>query len=218
MPRNWEQRRIKMGAKLIEQGVRTAGNPSIGNMALLAYRGVKGLRALVNSEEHEVDTSLNASLTASTPVVQLLNGVAQGNAKNNRAGNSILLKKMYKQETIYLTSGTTALVRELILFDKQQISDTAPSWTDVLESTGTNALFNSNIQGRFQILSDKQFALTTNNPIKIIRSSKVFKKKHSFFNGSSDTDIQKMGLFRMIVAESTNVSVVGKIRVFYHDN
>lgn len=216
MAQDWAAKRRKAGLKFARQAGRTAFNPSVGNMALLAYRGVKGLRAIVNSEEFVLDTGVGASVAAYTASVIQINAMGQGDGQSSRTGNSILMKKVHRTEQITVTSGN-ATIREILFYDKQQIADTAPSATDLLDASTPWALYNKLSKSRFQVLEDKLTVLTSvNRPVILRRNTKQL-NKHATFNGTTSADIQKMGLYRLIITDNA-VTVVGSYRLFYHDN
>lgn len=213
---NWTAKRNKAGSKFIRQGLKTAMDPSVGNMALLAYRGVKGLRAIVNSEAMQIDTGIAISTVANTPVVYQLNAIAQGDTVSQRTGHSCLMSSLHSTE-YYVSSVANVLVREVLVLDKQQIADTAPAWLDVFENSNPASLYNKLSKSRFQILEDKTFVLSQTQ-----RSNKFSKKtrklhKHAIFNGTASTDIQKNGLYKMIIADGV-VGTSNGYRLFYHDN
>lgn len=213
---NWQAKRIKSGSKLVRQGLATYAAPTPGNVALLAYRGVKALRAIVNSEEHELDTSLNHTLTGSTPVITCLNAIDQGDYASQRTGHSSLMTNLTISEA-YLT-GTNSIFREIIFIDKQQISDTNPVVSDILETpSDVQSLYNKLTKGRFQVLSDRMWAQSyLTAPFKLRKYHKKL-QKHVHFNGTAGTDLQKNGVYRIILCSSA-ATIYGKARLGFHDN
>ena len=214
---NWAEKRQRAGSKLVRQGIRTAADPSIGNIALTAYRGVKMLRAIVNSEEHQLDVSLYSTLSGGTAVITHLNPIAQGDTQSNRTGNSCLMTHL-RCRPQYVFSPDTIL-REIYFIDKQQVSDTAPTAAMLLED-GTNPLsfYNKSMPGRFQILSDKTLAVnaTKTGSIKLRPYTKKL-QKHAIFNGTASTDIQKNGVYRLLLSDQICTSF-GYARLGFHDN
>lgn len=213
---DWAAKRRKAGSNFVRQGLKTMDQPSVSNMALLAYRGVKGLRALVNSEEFVYDVAYAQTLVANTPVITPLNNMAQGDGQSLRTGNSILMKKLHRIE--YNTSSqANTLIREILFYDKQQIADTAPGATDLLETGTPVSLYQKKSIGRFQILEDKIYYLNSaGNTGRVLRNT-VHLNKHARYNDGAGSDIQKMGLYKLIVAD-TAANVTGTYRLFYHDN
>lgn len=216
-PVNWAAKRAKAGGKLASQGIKTFSEPSVKNIALLAYRGVKGLRALVNSEEFVFDTGYNNTTVANTAIFTQLNNIAQGDGQSARTGNSILMKRLHRTEFTILTGSANAVVREILFLDKQQIADTTPTVTDILESASPYALLNKLTKYRFQILEDNFYTLSTAaRPTRTMRSSKYL-HKHAKYNGTASTDIEKNGLYKMIISDVA-VGIGGSYRLYYHDN
>jgi len=212
---NWVKRQERAGRRFVKQGLKTVATPTVGNIAMLAYRGVQGLRALINSEEFVHDQSLAGALGAGTFLVQHLNGIAQGDGQSQRTGNSLLMSKIQVKDVV---SGTlSGIVRIIYFYDKQQISDTAPTGGDVLESSDPQSFYNKLSKGRFQILSDKTMILDTAKQLFLRANYNKKLHKHATYNGPNATDIQKMGLYRLIVS-TVPISVQGNSRLGYHDN
>ena len=175
-------------------------------MARLAYRGVKYLKSIVNVERQKLDTNVTAiGVTNTTPLVYPLNGLPVGDSEGSRTGNSILMKYVYSKTVVSIhPSATFSRVRFVIVQDTQQIGDTQPALTDVYESVSTISLLNKATVGRFKILYDKLYDLDQNNP-QIIVDKYVPLNLHARYNGTASTDIQKNGLYLMLVSnEPTN--------------
>lgn len=188
---------------------------SVGDIASKAYSGVKALAKLVNSEEFQLDSTTATTTAANVAVIFGLQSIAQGDGQSGRTGNSILVSKIHRTE--YVTATATVLVRELLVRDMQQVADSAPSITDVLESSVPTALYNKLSKSRFQIIEDKMYVMNTaNNPNKLIRNT-IMCDKHILFNGAATTDIQKGGYWKMLISDGA-VTFSGSYRMFYHDN
>lgn len=212
----WSARRAKTGGKFVRNGIRAISNPSVGTIASAAWSGVKALRAIINSEEFQLDIAYNFTAAANTAVITPLNIMAQGDGQSLRTGNSILMKKLHRTE-YNTTSQPNTLVREILFYDKQQIADTAPIVTDLLESSLPVSLYNKLSKSRFQILEDKLYSLNSvSKTNRVIRNTKML-NKHAIYNGASATDIQKMGLYKLVLTD-TAATFTGSYRLFYHDN
>lgn len=218
MVNDWNAKRRKAGSKLVAQGINTLGNPSPKNVALLAYRGVKGLRALINSEEFILDTNVGQTTVANTAYIYNLNAIAQGDGQSQRTGNSLLMSRLYEQEHFYTPTTDDVVIREITFIDKQQVGSTAPAVTDLLESSSPTALRNKLTIGRFQILSDKLTAVDTKSSKinRVVRRSRKL-QKHAIYNGTNSTNIQKNGVYKLIIASGV-VSYNHYYRLYYHDN
>lgn len=173
-----------------------------------ALAGVKYVKSLVNVEMKKFDTG--ASLTTADTVNQL-NAVGQGDADAARDGNSILQKSLLIRATLSGNSNVdTGLVRVLIFVDKQQIGDSSPALSDVLDPTPGNniiAPLNNETVGRFTILFDRTYSVNSNLDATAISLPWKFYRKmnqHARFNGANTTDIQKNGLY---IAMTHNMGV-----------
>lgn len=187
---------------------------------------VKDIQSMVNAEKQKVDVSVSTSTISSTPAVTHLTAIATGDAEGSRTANSILLKYLYINGTIQIhTSANFSRVRCVVVRDKQQVGDTAPVYTDVFETapsgSGTQAFLNKNTVGRFDIIYDRTYALDAQRPQAIV-SKMIPLKSHARYNGSASTDIQKGGIYIMLVSDVTaggNVPTVYlQARLAYYDN
>jgi len=117
-------------------------------------------------------------------------------------------------------ASNSAAVRILVVRDTQQIADTAPSGSDLFETTGPFSLINNQTAGRFKILYDKVWTQDNSIPLEPIKFT-VKNSHHVRFNGTSTTDPQKGGVWLMVVSNkpSTNQPVLaGSYRVCFYDN
>lgn len=192
-------------------------------LAMKAVRGVNRIRGLVNSERMYADNSLNFSAkTNVTNLQQLIIGDLSG----QRTGNSILARSLYIRGYININPAVTLSTRVSVVLvqDKQQVSDTYPAITDVFTSTDPEAQIkvgaSNNVGGRFKIMWRKNYTLIPGQR-PTINIDKYFKLyTHIKYNGASIADLQKNGLYLMVLtSESTNFVVMnGNARLGYHDN
>lgn len=191
-------------------------------LAAKAWKGVRYIRGLVNSEMFYKDTT--ATIGGAQSGITSLTDIAVGDGTSSRTGNSILLRSIYIRGYVELNPAVTLDTRITIALvqDKQQVSDTSPTVAQIFTST-TDA--QSTIQrdtgiGRFKILWRKTFVLTpgNNNARLLQKYMKVY--SHVRYNGTATSDIQKNGLYLVqINSESTNFPVATfNCRVGYHDN
>lgn len=192
-------------------------------LASKAVAGVRYLKGLVNAELHKRDSvgGINPDYIGS---MISLNNIAQGNADNERTGNSIFVRYVNSSGMITMSSlATSTAVRVMLVCDKQQIGDTPPTAPMVLENTASTTApyskLNSDTVGRFTILSSKLYLLNSDRP-----SCSWFLKKsmrhHIRYNGATSTDIQKGGLYLLVISnEQNNVpNFTRDTRVSYYDN
>ena len=104
------------------------------SIAKHAAKGVWYLKGLVNSEMfHNQQTG--STTVPNTGVLTLLNGMAQNDTSSGRTGNSILMRNVFLR--LVLTqhpNATSTVYRVMLVLDKQQISDTSPTITNILET------------------------------------------------------------------------------------
>ncbi len=194
---------------------------SAGQLASKAWSGVKYLKKIVNVEKKIHDTSI-AEAVSSTGAIHSLHDVAQGDTINTRDGNS--LKGLYLGFRMGCTQNLTAtqsLIRVMVVADKQQIGDAEPSVGNILQSAVVTSYLNEDTLGRFSVLYDKVFTMAENSD----SLQKYAEWNHNFehrirYNGAAATDIQKNGLFMLLLSdEATNTPTVAiTVRLRFVDN
>lgn len=201
---------------------------SVAQLASKALKGVRYLKGLVNSEKFKHDL-IGSGTHINTGTMTHLTGIAIGDGDGQRTGNSIFVRNVSIRGAL-IRPGPPAFtamdvrVRMMLLIDKQQVGDTAPTPADVLASTGTSNSVYSHLNpatvGRFTILRSRLYALTEDNPTIPINWN-VNLRHHVRYNGSTGTDIQRGGIYLLIIttAPSGNGAAFDRaIRVSYHDN
>lgn len=195
---------------------------SLSEIAQKAYTGVKYLSGLVNAEKFKFDSSIAWTPTTAGDISSL-NLIAQGDGDSGRTGNSIFVRGLSIQGNMSRNSAGTypdgQVVKLMVVMDTQQVGDTSPAITDIIESNGVNSFLNSDTVGRFQVLYNKRITLDTQHPNVLIKFNKSM-RHHIRFNGSGASDVQKGGLYVLALSnESTNAPTVGlQCRLTYHDN
>lgn len=189
-------------------------------LASAAWRGVRYIKGLVNSEMFNVTLNADATPSSSGSVVHLT-AIAQGDGSGSRTGNSIFVRKVYGNFNVKQHATAAYTSYRLILFmDTQQVGDTSPAVTDVLESTRVTSYLNPNTTGRFSILWDRRFTTEDNgNETRMLKFYKNM-RHHVRYNGSATSDVQKGGLYLLLLSDqATNTPTVSyEIKVAYHDN
>ena len=168
------------------------------NIAKYALKGFKFIKGLVNVEKHKFDTTF-ATTVGSTPAVTNLVAISQGDGEGARTGNSLLAKYAYITLNMIRSSSSTQVsdtVRVVVVVDKEQAGDTAPPYNGVFESNDPLALINKLNVGRFTILYDKFYNLTSNVPAIQIKEM-VPLNMHVRYNGAASSDIEKSGIYLM---------------------
>ena len=189
-------------------------------MAVQAAKDIWYLKGLVNSEMLH-NQSLGSTTVSSTGVMTLLNGMAQNDTSSGRTGNSILMRNVHLRLGFeQAAAATLTTYRIILLWDTQQIGDTSPAVTDVLETASPYSPLATANAGRFKILKSWFFTTDDNKTqTKLIECYKDF-RVHTRYNGVANTDIQKNGLYLLAISDqATNVPVYKySWKVGYHDN
>lgn len=192
-------------------------------LAKKAAQGVWYLKGLVNSEMLKQDQGItNTLIDATTGNVFSYAQMIQGDGVTNRTGNSVLVRSILTRLRIIKASSPTATyVRMYIVQDNQQISDTVPLISDLLQANDVDSALSRDTPGRFKILLSKTIVLTNNNPT--FHIEKVHNLRHHIrFNGTTGADVQKGGLYLMLLSDQTSSAnqptLDGWLRINYHDN
>lgn len=174
-----------------------------------AWNTAKFLKKLINVEVKKFDTT-NSAVSTSSGTVTILSGVAQGDAVNNRNGNSIRAK--YLTGTIKFQQNASAtvptLLRYSVVMDRQHTSDTNPQYTDCYDDADPLAPIEKNTAGRFEILYTELFTLQpvgeASNECHVINFS-IPLDTHIRFNGTAAGDHEHNALYAMVSDdEATN--------------
>lgn len=130
--------------------------------AVVNYAGRRGRYRTLKREVYDrkeiknLDDSRTASnaISANTAEVNLLNGIAQGDAENQRDGRVIKPLACIARFQYEPATGTAAnLIRILLVHDKQPDGSTI-SYADVLNSATGYSLSNADLHYRFTVLHD----------------------------------------------------------------
>lgn len=193
---------------------------SARSLAIKALKNVHYIRGLVNSEMFHHDRNETALAISSTGSVANLVGIAQGDGDGMRTGNSMLLRThLLRIRFTRNAAATTTIIRYLIVQDTQQVSDTSPTVTDILESADVDSGLKLGTSGRFKVLVSKTVALYADKPIYHYEKYKSL-YLHVRYNGSLATDIQKNGIFLLTLSDqAVNTPTMDLMsRIGYHDN
>lgn len=190
-------------------------------LATKAWKATRYIKGLVNSEM--LHNRIGGNITIdSTGALLSLAAISQGDSDSGRTGNSIFARNLSMNLNVKINASNlaTQFVRIVLLQDNQQISDTAPTISDVLDSAYPNAPLNQSTAGRFTIIRNWEFYLNASNqPGRVLK--KYFKLWHHIrYNGSASTDIQRGGLYLLYISDqATNPPTAGyQIKLGYHDN
>jgi len=192
------------------------------DLAKSAYKGVKYIRGLVNSELYKKDTTLSGGITDAGALLHVTD-VAQGDGSGARTGNSLFIKSLnWKGQAYRSTAGNAAQAIKLaVVMDTQQIGDTTPSYTDVWSAANCYSHLNANTVGRFRILATKNIALSVTGDLIKNFEFNIPMEHHVRYNGSASTDVQKGGLYIAYITDQSGSNypvLASECRISYHDN
>lgn len=219
--RNGMRRKVGRRRRFFGPKSKTSWVTSAWRTAQKAYRGVNFIRSLINVEKFKADVSLAATLS-NTAQVTSLNPIANGDGEGARTGNSILAKYLSVNFIVNRNSVSTTSAdsfRVVIVRDNEQVADTAPAYTDVFSANSIVAPLNVLNVGRFTLLLDKRFYVSYNKAQASFQQV-IPLNFHLRFNGTASTDIEKNGLWLMILddASANHPSMAGNSRIAYYDN
>lgn len=174
------------------------GKKTTAAVAASALRQVKELK---RDREMKVSTSTGAIEPHTLGDVGFNpTNIPQGDGQTSRDGDKITPKSLYL--TGYLTmntaqsTNTSTEVDILIVQDKQQVSDTTPTYADIIDGGPGQVLFmNNNTLGRYRILSHKQYVLAANVRLGIRVKTFIKLSGSVRYNSTTSTDIQKNGIY-----------------------
>lgn len=189
-------------------------------LAKSAWSSIRQIRGLVNSEMFKYDVASSQAVANTGSIINILR-IGQGDGDGGRTGNSVLVRNIFARFTFTQhASAIDTLYRMILFVDKQQIGDTSPAVSDVLDSVSCLSPLNSNTCGRFQVLRNWYFH--TSNARDTVKSLKFSKSlyHHVRFNGSAADDVQKGGIYLMLLSDqaSNTPTCFYNIRVSYRDN
>lgn len=189
-------------------------------IAQQAWNATKYLKGLVNSEMFHHDKGSDATAISTTGVITHLTDIEVGDDVGKRTGNSILLRSFLRR--IRFTkhaSATTTFIRMMIVQDKQQVGDTTPAISDILEYVDVDSPMKLGSAGRFKVMLNRMIALDSNKPT---YHRETYRKLYSHirYNGNAAADIQKNGIYLVLISDqATNTPLTDwYVRLGYHDN
>lgn len=218
MPPRRTRRRRKNANSWARKGA-SWGSSIGGSIGQLAGT-VKNIVESLNVEKKYLDSTVNTTIDNAGAVYSLAL-IARGTGPSDREGDSIKAVALATRGDLSISSAATYTNFRYIIFeDTQQVADTSPSVTSVLQSASPLALYNADTKGRFKIWEDNMYCMHTNeNPHPTVKS--FYKKDHHIrYNGTNSTDIQKGGLYLLVISDqATNKPVFNvNFRLRYVDN
>jgi len=195
---------------------------STGDMAVKAFEGVQYLKGLINVEMKKQDqvgpVTIGSVWTNAVP----FHAIAQGDTSGDRNGLSILAKSLSGNFVIKKHgSDSFSVVRMVIVRDMQMPADqTTITGTTIFEDNAVYSLLNRLTLGRFSILYDESFRLDDTGVQQHIGSISIPLNFHFRYNGTASTDIQKNGVYLLLITDENTYSptIDFRFRTTYTDN
>lgn len=181
-------------------------------------------KTLNNREKKKFDISHNTGNIDLNGLTFSLNAMPQGDELNERVGLKIQPTGLFFNYKLQCAASQPTVVRVMIYEDLQQISDSTPSSTDLLQNTADQSVIsplNRDEIGRFNVLYDKRIVLNPDSGnTKVYKKGFLKKLRNAHFNGAAGTDIQKNGLWCTILSDqATNFPTHDFYsRLFFHDD
>lgn len=197
-----------------------------GSAARQLYKDVNKLKNMINVEYKFHDYQSSNGLTT-TPVINCINFVNEGDTDQTHDGSMFRIKSVAINGEAYLTSGTLAPVYyriALVLDTDASASSTAPTYSDIYDSTGTqcNAMRNLDNRSRFVILKQWDHVLQPNGrEANVIKFYRQLDLKTQIVGTASEANLRKNGLYLVMVsstptADAMMLELTSRIR--YIDN
>lgn len=203
---------------------------------------IKQLKALINTEEKHIDSSITAFTVVDTaPVVQVITATAQGSGNSQRTGNSIKINRIDLNMSFTYDSGTVAtsarqnqiftwyLVRYLKTLSAAAFSITDFLQNDINGNVTPLSMANTDLNEDFQVMAngivnvDLHEATTAiSNVIRMAQVSHPC-SFHQTYTGSAASTIVDNNMFVVFTAiNPINGGGISKAtlfaRMFYVDN
>ncbi len=150
-----------------------------------------------------------------------MNQVVVGNTANTRVGQSIKIKSFNMRANAGInSSGRITVLRCMVFVDKQQAADATPTIAVLLDSATPESPINLFSQKRFRVLYDKYITLNDSGHNNYGIDISIPLDMVQLYNGSAATDIDKNGIFMLLIAsEVTNDPVfIHTSWITYRDN
>jgi len=195
------------------------------SMARMALKGVSFLKSVLNPERKflDVDSGGAVSIPQAGSVVYL-SGMTTGDTINTRNGNSVKCIDHLFRATLALgaTATVPCRVRVMLFTDKDNVGF-APGVTDVLQNTTTvsGMELSSQSGGRYHILTDRVYSLSSNTPSLALKFYKKL-RHHLKYGGTTAnvTDARSGAVFLLFLCDvaTNNPTIAYNSRIKFYDN
>lgn len=178
------------------------------SLAGRAYAMVKSIKRTYKPELKKVDSAQSTMSVPTSAYFQPLHSIAQGSDYNQREGNKVVIRYITARGFIKHNNTATdgQVLRVMLVWDKQQISDTTPTAGDLFSvaAESVTSPMNPRNAGRFKVLWSKIYIVDPSNEIKSFYLNKRLSMPIRY-NGTANTDIQKNGLY-LVISSSDNIN------------
>lgn len=204
------------------RGTYSKYEPTWGQVAQKALSGVKYLTGLINAEVKNIDDSqINIQSDYNGVIVNTINAPAQGDAYNQRSGDSIKCKTLTIRGEIKQQGTVQEETRIIIFLDKEnKISTVAQLLSTVGSVNGVFSDKNNDYRYVTRVLFDQTLMVTTNDPIVTFKQV-IPLEWHTHFAAGTTTVINNALKVAFITQQSVsaNSSYLNYLsRLSYMDN
>lgn len=200
----------------------TAG--SVASAAFTALSLANKFKGLINVEKKHHDVELSTNAVSTTPQINLLTGIAQGDTNLTRTGNDILMKTLEMKFKITQHASATryTTVTGWLICDKR-CDGTLPGYTDIFDDpTSTSdrviAMRNDDNLERFVVIKKWRWLLTESGREVSVTDEFVKLDIHCRYDGTGSTiaDGKDNQLYLVLVsdepANTPLVEVISRLR------
>lgn len=187
-----------------------------------AWKGVKFVKSIINSEKHYFDNTSVTGAVASAGTIYCLSNIAQGDDVNNRQGNSVLAKTLYVRGTMYRNVSNTAVINSVrcIWFQDTSNQGSDPTVTDILQSADVRSPLNVDKTSRYSIIRDKVYTLSVGGQAGFNIKKFLPINNHLKYTGSSGSNIYTNALYVLVITDQSTLQPVFDMtsRLAFYDN
>lgn len=202
----------------VSSGVKTAA------MAASALKTANYIAGLINVEKKFYDTSASGAVSSASPGTLALSDVAQGTAYNQRDGNSVKASSLFIRGSVVtnpsLAGSYGQNLRVVVVRDKDN-QGSAPSYTDVFETSSIYSPVNHVNGSRFDILHDKLYSCTVQNAVHNFKHY-IPLNSHIKWSGTLGNTYKEGHIFMLYTSDTSTVSNQPTVNVYnrvrYVDN
>lgn len=206
------------------RGTRKLRRSSTADKALsLAKKNQKQLVSSAKEKTYDGTGTVNQS-----GVMHNLNTIAEGTGEDEREGQAIKLKSISLRYVARShNSSSNTLLRLILVRDTQQVIDTAPTPSMILQSVGGSPSADNPILAHYNVSQNKRFVVKMDRVVTVSDGTIQQKFGQAYikcgtnvlYNGAATSDIQKGGYYLLVISnEATNLPSVNlQYRMQWYD-